>query len=144
MDVDDPNADNIKMIILDGVVMAPTVNNINYSGITMILICIYKHCAYEKCTNDLKNARGGAFCNDHELLYGNKCRIIECAQPRVPDSLACQAHQEAWRKYKLDHSRSSLAGVWRMLQRPGERNPWQPGLHRTDQPHDNNEDIEIP
>jgi hypothetical protein len=22
-----------------------------------------KHCAYEKCTQDLKNARGGAFCN---------------------------------------------------------------------------------
>ena len=23
-----------------------------------------------------------------------------------------------------------------MLQRPEERNPWQPGLHRTIQPHD--------
>ena len=31
-----------------------------------------------------------------------------------------------------------------MLQRPGERNPWQPGLHRIDQPHDNDENIEIP
>jgi hypothetical protein len=48
-----------------------------------------------------------------------------------------------WRKYKFDHSQSSLAGVRRMLQRPGERNSWQPGLRRTDQPHDNNEDIEI-
>ena len=31
-----------------------------------------------------------------------------------------------------------------MLQRPGERNPWQPNLCRTDQPHDNNKNIEIP
>jgi hypothetical protein len=144
MNVDNPPADNVKMIILDGVVMAPTVNNINYLDTKSILTCTYKHCAFQKCTKDLKNARGGAFCHEHEIIYGNKCRIIDCAQPRVRDSLACQAHQAAWRKYKFDHSRSSLAGVRRMLQRPGERNPWQPGLRRTDQPHDNDQDIEIP
>jgi hypothetical protein len=144
MNVDNDNADNVKMVVLDGVVIAPTVNNINYLSIKMMLTCICKHCAYEKCTKDLKNARGGAFCNEHEILYGDKCRIIECVRPRVHDSLACQAHQGAWRKYKLDHSRTSLAGVRRMLQRPGERNAWQPGLRRMDQPHDNNEDIEIP
>ena len=27
---------------------------------------------------DLKNARGGAFCDEHELSYGNKCHIIKC------------------------------------------------------------------
>jgi hypothetical protein len=32
-----------------------------------------------------------------------------------------------------------------MLQRPGERNPWQPGLRRTEQPHDDDDDdVEIP
>jgi len=33
-----------------------------------------------------------------------------------------------------------------MLQRPSERNPWQPGLRRTEQPHDNDndEEMEIP
>jgi hypothetical protein len=31
MNVDDTNADNVKMIVLDGVVIAPTVNYINYS-----------------------------------------------------------------------------------------------------------------
>ena len=123
MNVDNPPADNVKMIILNGVVMAPTVNNINYLDIESILTCTYKHCAFQKCTKDLKNARRDAFCHEHEIIYGNKCCIIDCAQPRVRDSLACQAHQAAWRKYKFDHSRSSLAGVWRMLQRPGERNP---------------------
>ena len=31
-----------------------------------------------------------------------------------------------------------------MLQRPEERNPWQPGLHRTIQPHDDDDDVEVP
>jgi hypothetical protein len=30
-----------------------------------------------------------------------------------------------------------------MLQRPGESYPWQSGLHRTEQPHDNDNDKEI-
>ena len=122
MNVDNPPVDNVKMIILDGVVMAPTVNNINYLDIKLILTCTCKHCAFQKCTKDLKNARGGAFCNKHKILYGNKCCIIECAQPGVCNSLACQVHQAAWQKYKFDHSHSSLAGVQRMLQRPGEMN----------------------
>jgi len=35
-------------------------------------------------------------------------------------------------------------GVRQMLQRPDETNPWQPGLCRTVQPHDDDEDVEIP
>ena len=31
-----------------------------------------------------------------------------------------------------------------MLQRPEERNPWQPGLRRTTQAHDDNENVEVP
>ena len=134
-----PPADDVKMIIPDGVVMAPMVNNIDYLDIELILTCTCKHCAFQKCTKDLKNARKGAFCNEHEILYGNKGHIIECAQLRVHDSPACQAHQAAWQKYKFDHGHSSLAGVWRMLQRPGQRNRWQPGLHKTDQPPDNDD-----
>jgi len=146
MDVDEPNADNVKMIVLDGVVIAPMVNHINYFYVKSTLIYIYKHCSHAGCTKDLKNARGGAFCHDHELSYGDKCRIIKCERLKVQDSPACQVHQAAWRKYKLDHSRSSLQGVRRMLQRPGESHPWQTGLRRTEQPHDNDndEEIEIP
>jgi hypothetical protein len=144
MNVDDTNTDNVKMVVLDGVVIAPTVNNINYLSKKLILTYTFKHCAHVECTKDLKNARGGAFCDEHEISYGNKCRMVECARPRTHDSLACQVHQREWRKYKLDHSRSSLAGVRRMLQRPGERNPWQPGLRRIEQPHDDDDDVEIP
>ncbi|KAF8954384.1 hypothetical protein BDZ97DRAFT_1908272 [Flammula alnicola] len=102
----------VKMVVLDGIVMGPT------------------HCAYEQCTQDLKNARGGAFCTEHEILYGNRC--------------PCHLHQQEWKKYKLDHSHSSLAGVKKMIQRPQESMPWQPGIRRTVQPHDQDEDIEIP
>jgi hypothetical protein len=31
-----------------------------------------------------------------------------------------------------------------MLQRPNEINPWQPGLRRTFQPHDDGNEVEIP
>ena len=34
----------VKLVVLDGVVMGPT------------------HCAYDNCTDSLKNARGGVFC----------------------------------------------------------------------------------
>ena len=61
MNVDNPSADDVKMIILDSVVMAPTVNNIDYLDIKLILTCTCKHCAFQKCTKDLENARGGAF-----------------------------------------------------------------------------------
>ena len=89
MNVDNPPADDVKMIILDGVVMAPMVNNINYLDLKSILTCTCKHCAFQKFTKVKKIARGGAFCDEHEIFYGNKCCIIECAQLRVQDFLAC-------------------------------------------------------
>ena len=104
----------------------------------------FKHCALEGCIKDLKNTRGGAFCEEHEIEYGNKCRIRECTRERVDNTLACRPHQAEWRKYKLDHSRASLLGVKRMIQRPEERNDWQPGLRRTVQHHDDDEDVIIP
>jgi hypothetical protein len=84
------------------------------------------------------------FCEDHEEFYGDRCHVRDCRGIKVVDTLACQRHQQEWRKYKLDHSRSSLAGVKRMLQRPNEINPWQPGLCRTFQPHDDGNEVEIP
>ena len=59
------------------------------------------------------------------------------------NTLACRSHQAEWKKYKLDHSRASLLGVKRMLQRPEERNAWEPGLCRTAQPHDADDDVII-
>ncbi|KAF8872970.1 hypothetical protein CPB84DRAFT_1818021 [Gymnopilus junonius] len=123
MDID---YDDVTMAIIDGLVMTPT------------------HCAYDGCTQDLQNARGGAFCAEHERSYGDKCRIRDCRGTKVANTQACQRHQPEWRKYKLDHSRSTLSGVRRMLQRPEELNAWQPGLRQNFQPHDNNENAEIP
>ncbi|KAF8966836.1 hypothetical protein BDZ97DRAFT_1639961, partial [Flammula alnicola] len=123
----DPNAMDVdyapvKMVVLDGIVMGPV------------------HCAYEKCTADLKNARGGAFCNEHEILFGNNCRVGTCQNTKVDGTQACRQHQSQWRKYKLEHSRSSMAGVRRMLQRPTENLPWQPNVPRPARPHDNDDE----
>ncbi|PPQ93968.1 hypothetical protein CVT25_014375 [Psilocybe cyanescens] len=135
MDID---YDDCTMIVLDGLVMGPI------------------HCAFEGCTQDVKNARGGAFCENHERQYGNKCCVHHerqygnkccvriCQAIKVENTQACQQHQPEWKKYKLDHNRSTLAGVRQMLQRPDEANPWQPGLRRTIQAHDDDGDIEIP
>ncbi|KAF8961232.1 hypothetical protein BDZ97DRAFT_1626317, partial [Flammula alnicola] len=111
-EIDEEQADNtmavdhapVKMVVLDGIVMGPT------------------HCAFENCSSDLNNARGGAFCNFHELDFGRRCR-----------------HQPEWRKYTQDHSRSTLSGVRRVLKRPNENiQPWQQPLQRNVQPHDEN------
>jgi hypothetical protein len=39
------------------------------------MLTVFKHCA---CIKDLKNTRGGAFCEEHEIEHGNKCHINEC------------------------------------------------------------------
>jgi hypothetical protein len=108
------------------------------------MLTLFKHCAAEGCIKDLQNTRGGAFCEEHERQYGNKCHICDCPEDRVENTLACHSHQAEWKKYKLDHSRSSLLGVKRMLQRPEERNAWQPDLCRTVQRHDDDEDVIVP
>ncbi|KAF8873689.1 hypothetical protein BD779DRAFT_1613661 [Infundibulicybe gibba] len=106
------------MVVLDGIVMGPT------------------HCAYDDCTNDLGNARGGVFCLHHEIIYGATCRIRGCTAQKVPPTEACQAHQKEWFKHSQNHSRQNLAGVRRMLQRPGENMPWEPATRGNAQPHD--------
>ncbi|KAF8876471.1 hypothetical protein BD779DRAFT_1449392 [Infundibulicybe gibba] len=108
----------VKMVVLDGIVMGPT------------------HCAYDDCTDDLGNARGGVFCPHHEIIYGATCRICDCTAQNVPPTEACQAHQKEWSKYSQNHSRQNLAGVRRMLQRPGENMPWEPATRGNAQPHD--------
>ena len=66
---------SVKMVVLDGIVMGPT------------------HCAYNGCTSDLINARGGAFCPFHETQYGAICRVHDCQAPKINPSQACEQHQ---------------------------------------------------
>ena len=58
----------VTMSILDGIVMGPT------------------HCAYNGCTSDLINARGGAFCPFHETQYGAQCCVRDCQLPKINKS----------------------------------------------------------
>lgn len=116
----DPTAAPVSMVVVDGIVMGPT------------------HCAFDGCSQQLANSRGGAFCAYHEQVFGNKCRVRDCQEDQVPETQACETHREDWNKYLNDHSRTNLSGVRRMLQRPNENEAWNTGtriVHRT-RPHD--------
>jgi uncharacterized Zn finger protein (UPF0148 family) len=116
----------VKMVVIDGIVMGPT------------------HCAYDNCTSDLINARGGVFCPFHETEYGAQCRIRGCQQIKINPTQACGQHQSEWRKHVQSHSRETLSGVRRMLRRPGETMPWQNDIQRNMQPHDQEPDDDTP
>ncbi|PPQ92906.1 LOW QUALITY PROTEIN: hypothetical protein CVT25_009044 [Psilocybe cyanescens] len=72
---DNMNVDHadVKMCVIDGIVMGPT------------------HCAYQNCESDLLNACGGSFCPIHEREYENKCclaaKIIEFLQHKLVSSI---------------------------------------------------------
>jgi hypothetical protein len=115
MDVD---VQNVTMKVLDGIVVGT------------------KHCAYDNCTSDLVNYRGGSFCQMHEHEFGNRCRVRDCTDTIISPTMACAAHQGLWNKYRLDHSSGSLAGSKRMLNRRQESLPWNSQNDREHQPHD--------
>ena len=110
----------VKMVVLDGIVMGPT------------------HCAFDNCTADLDNSRGGAFCATHEIQFGAKCRVRNCQNNKVNLTQACNEHQSHWKKHIQDYNQHNMAGVRRMLQRPNENLPWSSIRERNHQPHDQN------
>ena len=109
---------NVTMVVVDGIVVGT------------------KHCAYDNCTSDLTNYRGGSLCQIHENEFGNRCRVRDCTGTVVAATMACETHQALWKKYKLDHSSGSLAGSKRMLNRHQESLPWSGRDGREHQPHD--------
>jgi hypothetical protein len=66
-------------------------------------------------------------------MLSSQCLVRDCNNQRVERTLACQEHQSQWRKYEKNSKRENQAGVRRMLQRPGENQPWQP-THRPPNP----------
>src|ERR1700761_8012461 len=116
MEIDD--VPFVTMAVLDGIVMGPT------------------HCAFDNCTADLDNYRGGAFCPEHEIEFGAKCRVRDCQNDKVDSTQACTEHQPQWKKHIQNFTQHSMAGVCRMLQRPDESLPWNPIQRRNHQPHD--------
>ena len=66
-------------------------------------------------------------------MLSSQCLVRDCNIQRVERTLACQEHQSQWQKIVKSSKRENQAGVRRMLQRPGENQPWQP-THRPPNP----------
>jgi len=70
-------------------------------------------------------------------MFHNQCHIRGCITNLVAGTKACEAHQADWRKYKKSHSRHTLSGIRRRLQRPDENVPWQANANqRQNRAHD--------
>ena len=108
----------VKLIVMDGIVMGP------------------QHCAFENCTADLANSRGGVFCPGHDIQYGAKCRVRGCLSPKISGTQACRQHKEEWSKHDFHHKPAIYSGMNRVLRQAGEHMPWQPTTERVHQPHD--------
>ena len=109
---------DVTMHVVDGIVMGPT------------------HCAFNDCESELLNARGGSFCAIHERVYGSKCCVVGCHNDKIHPTQACQQHKNEWDKHIHNRSPGALAGVRRMLRRPGENLDWLPSLQQNTLPHD--------
>ncbi|KAH6871168.1 hypothetical protein BKA70DRAFT_1131113 [Coprinopsis sp. MPI-PUGE-AT-0042] len=108
----------VNMRVVDGIVMGP------------------QHCAFPECKGALSSYRGESYCDHHKRTWGHICRMEGCEELKVGATTACEAHQGEWNKWKAAHSRSNLSGVKRMIQRSGEKMPWQEQEERPDNPHD--------
>jgi len=109
----------VKLVVLDGVVMGPT------------------HCAYDDCTESLQNARRGVFCELHEIIHGNLCRMRDCNNPKAPSSQTCAQHQNRWYHHVVRYGRQTLLGIRRLVRRSEEENlAWLPSINRRVQQHD--------
>ncbi|KAF8988946.1 hypothetical protein BDQ17DRAFT_1393365 [Cyathus striatus] len=82
----------VKMVVVDGVVMGPTVH----------------HRAMEGCHAEVNNYCGGVFCRYHNIQYGPKCRVKSCDAQKVAGTEACEAHKEMWNKHKSNYSSAIL------------------------------------
>jgi len=53
--------------------------------------------------------------------------VCDCTNNRIDNNTsACQAHQAKWWKYTKHHTCQTWSGVYKMLLRPGETQPWDP------------------
>ncbi len=117
------NQGTVKMVVMDGIVIG------------------HSYCAYDNCTADLQNARGGVYCNLHENLYGGLCHAADCSIVKVQGTQACEQHQNLWRRHLTYHRKQTLGGYRRAIRRPDDTLPWVPQVAHTTttQPHDEEE-----
>jgi hypothetical protein len=86
---------------------------------------------------DLANVRRGVFCAEHEVTFGDVCRIRDCNNLKIANTQACHQHQNRWYSHAVQYGRQSLLGVRRLLRRTEEeRLPWLPARNRPIQLHD--------
>ncbi|KAF8985765.1 hypothetical protein BDQ17DRAFT_1393727 [Cyathus striatus] len=97
----------VKMIVVDGIVMGPT------------------HCAFENCSEPLKNAHTGVFCITHESQHKNLCRMKDCYNQKED--------------LKLVFGRQSVLGIQRIIRRTEQEGApeWMSETNRGNfRPHD--------
>ena len=80
----------------------------------------------------------------HYIELASQCLVRDCANNRFGDTSACQAHQAEWRKFKKYRTRQTQSGVRRILQRPGEIQPWNPQRKKSNPQRHDNENEEPP
>jgi len=82
----------------------------------------------------------------HNEEFGSQCLVRDCTNNRFRDTSACQVHQAEWRKFKKYQTRQTRSGIRRMLQRPGETQPWNPQRRGPNPQHhdDDNEEPPLP
>ncbi len=79
----------------------------------------------------------------HHLELGSQCLVRDCTNNRIDNTSACQVYQTEWQKYTKYRTRQTRSGVRRMLQRPGETQPWDPQT-RGPNPQRHDDDNEDP
>jgi hypothetical protein len=82
----------------------------------------------------------------HNEEFGSQCLVRDCTNNRYRDTSACQAHQAEWRNFTKYKTRQTRSGIRRMLQRPGETQPWNPQRRGPNPQHhdDDNEEPPLP
>ncbi|KAF8982442.1 hypothetical protein BDQ17DRAFT_1394061 [Cyathus striatus] len=89
---------DVKMVVIDGIVMGPT------------------HCAYEDCSVKLANAHTGVFCLRHESQHEGLCRMKDCYNCHEPNSKTCLNHRQNWFNHITQFGRQSVLGIEGLLE----------------------------
>jgi len=61
---------------------------------------------------------------------------VDCNEDRVDETMACLRHAGLWNQHIKQKHKSTLNGIRRVLQRPGDHQAWQQPRNQVNQPHD--------
>ncbi|KAF8991083.1 hypothetical protein BDQ17DRAFT_1255213, partial [Cyathus striatus] len=69
------------------------------------------HCAFENCSEPLKNACTGVFCITHESQHKNLCCMKDCCNQKEEKSQTCVNHRQRWYNHVIRFGRQSVLGI---------------------------------